>query len=176
MKQPAIGAGPNEICRLVFHLCRDCGPVKSCCRGTVPLAIVLVCLGILAAGEAQLAPEAARPSAKSSAAKDRPVSISASAAKHPYTTETLRGKVVWLGEALDRLYDVATEPAAAESSVVLETSEGHLWPIIPDTRGQSFVVDARLRDRELELPVRRYRGVSLVQIIRVLDAPWRRIV
>jgi hypothetical protein len=64
---------------------------------------------------------------------------------------------------------VATEPAAAESSVVLETPEGHLWPIIPDTRGQSFAVDARLRDKELELPVRRYRGVSLVQVIRVLQ-------
>jgi hypothetical protein len=152
-----------------FSPVRDRGLLKSRCRGAVPLAIVLVCLGLLAAGEAQLTPEAARRSATGSAAKDRPVPISTSAAKHPYTTETLRGKVVWLGEALERLYGVATEPAAAESSVVLETLEGHLWPIIPDTRGQSFVVDARLRDRALELPVRRYQGVSLVQIIRVLE-------
>ena len=89
--------------------------------------------------------------------------------KRPYATETLHGKVVWLSEALERLYGVATEPSAAESSVVLETPEGQLLPIIPDTRGQSFVVDGRLRDIDLELPVRRYQGVSLVQVIRVLS-------
>jgi hypothetical protein len=148
---------------------RDCGPPKSSWRGAAPLATVLICLGFLAVGAAQLAPEPARPSSKSPSAKRQPAGVPASAAKHPYTTETLRGKVVWLGEALERLYGVATEPAAAESSVVLETPEGHLWPIIPDTRGQSFAVDARLRDKELELPVRRYRGVSLVQVIRVLQ-------
>lgn len=154
-------------------LVRDSTPRNSSWRGAAPLALVLACLGLLAGGEAQLAPEAARaPSKSASAAKQPPKSLAKSSApttKRPYTTETLRGKVVWLSEALERLYGVATEPAAAESAVVLQTPEGHLLPIIPDTRGQSFVVDGRLRDIDLELPVRRYQGVSLVQVIRVLS-------
>ena len=81
----------------------------------------------------------------------------------------LRGKVVWLSEALERLYGVSTEPDAAETTVAIETDAGHLQPIVPDTRGQSFVVDGRLRDIALELPVRRYQGVSWVQVIRVLS-------
>jgi hypothetical protein len=135
-------------------------------RGAAPLALVLICLGLLAGGEAQLAPDST-PSKKEST-PNRPAKSSDPAIGRRYTTETLRGKVVWLSDALERIYGVATDPAAAESSVVLETPEGHLLPIIPDTRGQSFVVDGRLRDIDLELPVRRYQGVSLVQVIRVL--------
>jgi hypothetical protein len=78
---------------------RDCGPTKSSWRGAAPLATVLICLGFLAAAAAQLAPEPARPSAKntvgqSPAAKAQPTGVPASAAKHAYATETLRGKVV----------------------------------------------------------------------------------
>jgi hypothetical protein len=145
---------------------------SSTWRGAAALTLVLACLGLLAGGEAKQAPEStpARPIDESAAKQPaESTATSAPATKRPYTTETLRGKVVWLSEALERLYGVATEPAAANSSVVLETPEGHLFPIIPDTRGQSFVVDGRLRDIDLELPVRRYQGVSLVQVIRVLS-------
>jgi hypothetical protein len=86
---------------------------------------------------------------------------------HSFTTETVRGKVVWLDEALKRLYGVATEPDAAETSVVLETADGQLLPIVPDTRGRAFAVDPELRKGELELLVRRYRGVPMIQVIRV---------
>jgi hypothetical protein len=145
-------------------------------RGAAALTLVLACLGLLAGGEARQTPEAEPANASVNVSKnasasklaDATAASSDPAVKRPYTTETLRGKVVWLSDALERLYGVATEPAAAESSVVLETSEGHLLPIIPDTRGQSFVVDGRLRGIDLELPVRRYQGVSLVQVIRVL--------
>lgn len=155
-------------------LVRGSAAGNSVWRGAAPLALVLACLGLLAGGEAQLAPESAREPSQSASAANQPAGSSASsssapATRRPYTTETLRGKVVWLSEALRRLYGVATDPSAAESSVVLETPEGHLWPIIPDTRGQSFVVDGRLRNIDLELPVRRYQGVSLVQVIRVLS-------
>ena len=146
---------------------------NSTWRGAAPLARVLACRGLLAGGESQLAPQAARaPSNSASGAKEPARSLAKSTSPtttRPYTTETLRGKVVWLSEALRRLYGVATDPAAAESSVVLEAPDGHLLPISPDTRGQSFVVDGRLRDIDLELPVRRYQGVSLVQVIRVLS-------
>lgn len=86
----------------------------------------------------------------------------------PYTTEKLRGKVVWLEQALKRRYGVSTEPDAAGTSVVLEMAEGALLPIIPDTRGRAFAVDERLRDKELVLLVRRFKKAPLIQVIRVL--------
>jgi hypothetical protein len=85
-----------------------------------------------------------------------------------YTTERLRGKVVWLEEALKRLYHISSEPDAEKTQVVLEMADGRLWPLVPDTRGRSFVVDERLRNVELELLVRRYEKTPLIQVIRIL--------
>ena len=96
---------------------------------------------------------------------DEPAANPPSAAEH--TTEKLRGKVVWLEDALQRRYGIATEPEAAEKSVVLEMADGTLWPIVPDTRGRSFSVDERLREIELELLVRRYARAAMIQVIRV---------
>jgi hypothetical protein len=100
------------------------------------------------------------------AAADAPDSPPASSAK--YSTQKLRGKVVWLDEALKRRYGVSTEPDAAQTLVVLEMADGSLLPIVPDTRGRAFAVDERLRDVELELLVRRYEKVPMIQVIRVL--------
>ena len=88
-------------------------------------------------------------------------------AARAYTTETVHGRVVWLDEALKRLYDVTTEAEAAETAVVLEMADGRLLPIVPDVRGRAFMVDARLRNVELELLVRRYAGVPMIQVIRM---------
>ncbi len=57
-------------------------------------------------------------------------------AEPEYQTESLRGKVVWLDEALERLYGITTEPDAAHTQVVLEMADGRLWPLVPDTRGR----------------------------------------
>lgn len=88
--------------------------------------------------------------------------------EQPYTTERLRGKVVWLDEALARLFNITSEPDAEKTQVVLEMADGRLWPLVLDTRGRSFIVDERLRDVELELLVRRYEKAPLVQVIRIL--------
>lgn len=111
------------------------------------LATVVVLL-LSARGRAAAAPPAKTPAA-------------------PYTTETLRGKVVWLDEALKRRYGVTTEPDAAETAVVLEMADGTLLPIVPDVRGRSFAVDERLRGVEYELLVRRYSKAPMIQVIRV---------
>ena len=134
-------------------------------RSTATLALLLCALGLLAAGETGVAPLAVTKegrAAKPSAAK------TATVPSRSYKTETVRGKVVWLDEALKRLYGVTTEADAAETAVVLETPEGHLWPIIPDTRGRAFVVDSRLRNIDLQVLARRYEGVPMLQLIRVL--------
>jgi hypothetical protein len=98
----------------------------------------------------------------------KPPAKSAADAKAKYSTERLRGKVVWLEDALERRYGVATEPESAKTSVVLEMTDGTLLPIVPDTRGRAFTVDERLRDVELEVLVRRYAKVPMIQVIRVL--------
>jgi len=92
------------------------------------------------------------------AAKSKP------AAKH--VTQTLRGKVVWVSEALARKHGIRLD-ADAESLAALETADGELVPLMKEDRGRGFWKDGRLRDVEMELVVRRYEGVPLVQVIRV---------
>ncbi|HEV3138596.1 MAG TPA: hypothetical protein VGZ26_11845 [Pirellulales bacterium] len=129
-------------------------------QGFAALAAVLCAIGLLAAGETGSTPGRTRDASKPPLAGPSP-----SGAK--YTTETVRGRVVWLDEALGRLYGVATDPAASETVVALESPDGRLLPIIPDVRGRAFAVDARLRNVDLELLVRRYAGVPMIQTIRV---------
>jgi len=94
--------------------------------------------------------------------------VSAADPAPEYKTEKLSGKVVWLDAALKELYGISTEPAAEKTAVVLQMADGTLWPIVPDTRGRSFLVDERLRDVDLQLLVRRYDKVPLIQVIRVM--------
>ncbi len=84
-----------------------------------------------------------------------------------YTTERIQGRVVWMAEAVKKLHGVETDPDFAESLVALQTAEGSLVPILKDARGRGFMMDPRLRDRPLELLVRRYDGLPLVQVITV---------
>jgi len=128
-------------------------------RGVAPLVLVLCALGLLAA--------AGGGAAKSRQTGAKPAAETTSPAERQYTTETVRGRVVWIEDALKRRFGVSTEPAAAETTVVLETALGRIVPIIPDTRGRSFAVDSRLRDTELELLVRRYADAPMIQVIRV---------
>jgi len=83
------------------------------------------------------------------------------------TTESLRGKVVWQAEALKRRYGIETDRDAEHDVAALEATDGDIYPLVRDARGRGFWLDPRLRDRELELYVRKYRGSPAVQIIRV---------
>jgi hypothetical protein len=112
----------------------------------------------------QVAPAKPADGKQSTAGPSQPAPVD----ERKHITETLRGKVVWLADALERQFGVRTEADAARSAVVLETAEGRLVPLVPDTRGWAFTVDDRLRDVELELRVRRYEHSSYVQVIRVL--------
>jgi hypothetical protein len=84
-----------------------------------------------------------------------------------HSTQSLRGKVVWTTEALKRLHGIEADADAAHRSVSLETADGQLYPIVKDARGRGFLLDERLRNREMELFVRRYDGSPFVQVIRV---------
>jgi hypothetical protein len=84
-----------------------------------------------------------------------------------FAAETLRGKVDWFAEAIKRRYDVRTTEDAKERVLALVSEGGEIHPLIEDSRGRAFRKDERLRNREVELFVRRYQGVPMVQVIRV---------
>ena len=93
--------------------------------------------------------------------------LGASEGAAPLAPSTIRGKVLWIGDALQRLHNVRVAEDAGERMLVLETEDGQLHPLIEDTRGRAFRRDERLRGVPVELLVRRHRGTPLVQVIRV---------
>lgn len=90
----------------------------------------------------------------------------AKAAEPRYDTLSLRGKVVWLGEALKRRFGIELDPDDLHTSCALETAD-ELLPLAKDARGRGFWLDERLRDCEVELLVRRYAGSPVLKVIRV---------
>ncbi len=79
----------------------------------------------------------------------------------------MRGKVLWTAEALKERFAIESDPDSAHTSVSLVTPEGKVHPIVKDVRGRGFMKDFRLRDREMELLVRRYEGSPFIQVIRI---------
>jgi hypothetical protein len=94
----------------------------------------------------------------------------AAAPSAKYETLSLRGKIVWQAEALERKYDVATDPDAAKFVIALETADG-LVPIVKDFRGRGFHLDPKLHDFDWELLVRKFAGSPAVQVVRTYA--WR---
>jgi hypothetical protein len=86
-----------------------------------------------------------------------------------FTSETLRGSVVYLAEALEKKYGVKSVPEAKEAALALQDQAGKLTPLVEDTRGRAFRADKRLREMNVELLVRRYQDSPAVQIIRVYE-------
>jgi len=85
----------------------------------------------------------------------------------PPETLSLRGRVVWMNDALARRHGVKTVPEAAQRLLALETADGELHPLVEDIRGRAFRRDQRLRGQDLQLLVRRHAGSPMIQIIRV---------
>jgi hypothetical protein len=96
-----------------------------------------------------------------------PASTAADAEAQKYETITRRGRVVSMAEALQRRFDVQSVPEADDRLLALETAEGELLPMVEDIRGRSFRRDERLRDRDVELLMRRYEGSPMVQVITI---------
>lgn len=91
------------------------------------------------------------------------------AAEPGFNTELVRGRVVWLSEALQDGFGISTVPEAASSSLAMLTDDGELLPIVENLRGRAFRKDERLRNQDMELLVRRYKKQPLVQILRVYE-------
>ncbi len=86
-----------------------------------------------------------------------------------FELQTHRGKVVYLAEALKRLHNIQSVEEAQERTLALETAEGTLIPLVEDIRGRAFRSDKRLRDMQVELLVRKFRGSPAGQVIRVYE-------
>ena len=135
-------------------------------RSLAPLAAILMVLALVTSGEERV-PAAADQASNAKADREKSAATNPANGAPAYTTETMAGRVVWLEDALSRQLGVTTEPTAAGTSVVLETADGRLLPIIPDVRGRAFAVDERLRNQDMRLLVRRYHKAPLIQVIRV---------
>ena len=82
-------------------------------------------------------------------------------------TEPLRGRVVYMAEALERLHGIKSVVEAKENTLVLETPGGELYPLVEDKRGHAFRLDKRLMGKPMELFVRRRKSIPALQVIRV---------
>ena len=105
-------------------------------------------------------PLAAAPPGENEAPADPPESIE-------YETLSLRGQVVFLAPALERLYGIKSVPEVREHVLALRTADDELFPLVEDIRGRAFRRDKRLRGVDMELLVRRYKGSPHAQVIRV---------
>lgn len=82
---------------------------------------------------------------------------------------TLRGRVVFLADALKERFGVETVSEARQHTLAIATVDGQLIPIVEDVRGRAFRRDERLRKMDLELLVRRYVGSPAVQVIGMYE-------
>ena len=87
----------------------------------------------------------------------------------PFHTESVRGKVVWLGAGLKDLFQITTVPESQQSTLAIQTEQGHLLPLAEDLRGRSFRTDERLRGKQMELFVRRYGKHPFLQVLRIYE-------
>jgi hypothetical protein len=91
------------------------------------------------------------------------------AARPAIPLERLRGQVVWLSDVLRRRHQLEIVPEAHQYVLALEADDGRVYPLVEDTRGRAFRVDARLRDMKVELLVRSFPDTSCVQVVRVYE-------
>jgi hypothetical protein len=88
-------------------------------------------------------------------------------AKPAYRTESVRGRVVWLADAMKERFGVETDSDARHSVAAFATDDGQLLPIVKDFRGRGLYLDSRLHEMHLELLVRRFDGAPAIQVVRV---------
>ena len=94
-----------------------------------------------------------------SRAEDKPV----------FRTESIRGQVVWLADALKDQFGISTVPDATQNSLAILTTDGQVLPIVENLRGRAFRTDDRLRGKDMEILARRYDQQPLIQILRVYE-------
>ena len=89
--------------------------------------------------------------------------------KPNFKTELLRGKVVWLADALKSEFGISTVPEVEKNSLALLTKDGQLFPLVENRRGRAFRKDKRLMEMEVEILARRYDKQPLIQVVKLFE-------
>lgn len=86
-----------------------------------------------------------------------------------YHNQRVRGRVLWLAEALEKQFGISSVPEVAENGFAIVTKDGSLLPIVENLRGRAFRKDERLRQMELEMLVRQSERQPFLQILRIFE-------
>ena len=82
--------------------------------------------------------------------------------------QTLKGRVVFLAEAIERRFGIKSVAEAKLRTLAMECRDGRLIPLVEDLRGRAFRIDPRLRAfDEVELLVQRHPLSPAAQVIRL---------
>lgn len=130
--------------------------IAGCRLGTIPPLAFRVALGmsLVILGTVSLRAEEPKPHSKTDS---------------PFELQTHRGRVVFLAEALQRLHNIKSVDEAQERTLAVETADGTLIPLVEDIRGRAFRADKRLREMQVELLLRKFKGSPAGQVIRVYE-------
>lgn len=117
---------------------------------------------VVTATDAEATPEPAAEVNGSTSAAEQPT-----APRPEHESLTLKGRVVWLNSLLKDRFGIGTAADAKQQSLALDSTDGNIYPIVEDARGHAFRLDDRLRERPVEVLVRRYDGSPMIQVIRL---------
>jgi hypothetical protein len=90
-------------------------------------------------------------------------------AQNPKTAdknETFKGNVVPLDKLLAK-QDVKLDPDAIPYSLVLQTEDGKVYPLVKDAGARMFFKDPRLLNRPMRLTARPVANGSMLQVVNV---------
>jgi hypothetical protein len=96
--------------------------------------------------------------------------VFANAAEPEFKLETLQGRVVFLGDVLEKKYGISVVPEGKDRTLALQQADSTLVPLVEDVRGRAFRADERLRKMDVTMLVRRYDGIPAVQVIRLFES------
>lgn len=86
-----------------------------------------------------------------------------------FYSQKLRGRVVWMADALQDDFQTKTVPESKDRLLALRTESGDLHPILENNRGRAFRKDERLREMLFEMVVRRHPKHPMIQIVKLYE-------
>ena len=86
-------------------------------------------------------------------------------------TIRVRGRVVCLTEELQRLHQVQSDCETRGHVYAIKTAAGELYPLLPTDSAAAVWLDARYRERELQVTGRRFPQTSFIEVIKY--QAWR---
>ena len=86
-----------------------------------------------------------------------------------YRNEVISGRVGWLAAFLNDRFGITTVPEVAKQSLAVLTDDGEVVPLAENVRARAFRKDERLRDKPLELWVRRYEQQPFAQVLKIVE-------